>query len=1188
MSRISVSQFITDDGKIQIDVTNTSGRALSLTRDQISSADKADGRSNVPDYDEPCSLIVSLRASHPQLFFYRGLQSKPVTSTSVVSPLRLLNEGGFDGAGEGGYHRRSGSALWGREAVDPAILQVSQRTWREHNFLPIAPDTGGTLASGGAHRGSTGSHSRSAGRADAAPLSPPPDSLAASFNSDDRPLLVREEMADYVLLPGERRTLFIEVSSPSVLSRLLAPRKQRPAAATATSTIGDVWLHPSQPSSQQEESYGEKEASNENSALGRQQQQPPLATHAEKGSGDENDDSNSNAPFREITDVFPMNHSTSAFSAPSSSVGAGAPQRGDFHQGEAKDRNAVQQSSGSIVSDRASVTPIGVDRTSVGDARGTWRSGAGAWDVDATETDEYGRSPSRQPLSIVCDSSTTRNSVQTSSQQQQQHPHQQQGSRVPDSQRSSRDYVVPPTSSSNSNSNSVSFLHPDPRDSEKRERKGFRDRTGDSPAPSKADGAEASSHQSYDQRQSKDKVHYCHPSLSQRPVFYVYYHPLGDENRCVDRARKWIAKEQHTYHEWRENFVRTIAAYERKRERVWTVTEEQMVVPPQPRQEVKRILPPSLGELVRWRDDDGSGGGDTNNPMEPSPITVAAFHYYFTRLPNGSSGSYSNFSMPSTGPLRRSNSVVSRHGIPEVPLSFAATRTNRVSKKAKKMFMGSRQGAGTVVLPLRIPAPPEQRSGAGHGQKRNAGSTPHQTSSSAKGMPRPPPLQPPSSLQQPHQQQQQVGRSQLSHALESSVNATPMPPDLVPSNTFVQPPRIDGDDLPEIFSGSVTQSEEAATHESSSGAYASRPRLRSGRGLALLDDSVTGSFAPSAYCTEAAQSSNDYPTNASTLADAKRSLLRAPASASRWGRTETLDPETAELAACHPVAHRGSTVYSPLGGRSELPSFPSSLDHTLESSRCDGSTLGERAGAGTSAELLDPLSATRRLTHNDSSSHLNTLQPEEVASALDGDGAAAAEAEPKNSGSFVAQLFQSFRGLLDSSSNKVDNASNLDCEGTSPHARDISSAPPQRLTYRHRNSVGGIMNTSLSSSVFGKSSMCFTPNQQQQQLNRLRCQTSSMKEQMRVLAKNLASMAAAAAEQLADFLQQHGPAAVEGVTMTLNFLKDTVFTPDNVKMMETVITPMVVVFSAVVLLYLFVFCGDGAGEALPLLYSESL
>jgi hypothetical protein len=1124
MPRISVTQLITREGKIQIDVTNTSGRAPPLSREHSASTDAADRVNAVQDHGAPCSLVVSLRSSHPQFFFYRGPQPKSVTSSVVTSPLRLLDGNGSGAGGTGRHHRRSGSALWGNAVVDPTILEVSQQTWKEHNFLPVAPDTSSSQRRSGSDATNTADNDHAV----TTPL-PPPGNAAVTANSDSRPLLVREEMADCVLLPGERRTFFMEVSNPSVLARLVA-QKAVPAKA------GNVWLQPHQ-LVQKDNVVGGGAAGASNSRL------PPV-THLANGS--EGDDDNPNALLRDVTDVFLVEGSSQGFPGnPSATTTSPAEAAGSLaHNGNDAypPYPPPPYMSGSVQSDGTSATlPVfgkaTSDRRNNGHTQQNGRSGDSLWDGERTDTDEYANSPSRQPLSIVGDSPTTHSSSLPNV-----HPHQQRMTGGQDSLRSSRDYVVPPLSRSASETT-------------------FSNGGGQSPPPSSAARREGAA-------VGPASHPYTPPPLSQRPVFYVYYRPLGNENKCVDHARKWIMKEQHTYRDWRESLVKTIVEHERKREHVWTVTEAQTTLPPQPRLEMRRILPPVLGELVRWRSDDGSSGCDSD-AMRPSPITVSAFHYYFARLPGGAGSNRSSINRLS--PSSSSSNTGTRHGAPEVPPSFAATRSNRVSKKAKKMFTEDRQGAGTVVMPLRVPTDTNSQISISPSLRRNSGTTPVKVpSSTAAGGGVTPPSSPQPPPQQQFQQQQQRGASQ------SSVNGIPLTPARILSHT-------DDDEETDYYRGSSTPSESHTQDD-----YVRRPRLHTGRGLALLDDSVTGPLSPSAYASSdaAAASSGDYPSSA---ADMKQCLLAPSCSGSRWSRTETLDPEAAELAARSPPPLHDSTLLSSSDTRHGLPSFPS----TLENFRL-GLGSGDRgsgAAGSTNADLVaTPFSsATRQLGKSNSSTCLAGQLSEDISAAHANEATvrlreAEAEAEGSHPGSFVAHLLHSFCGRRDT---KPENASNLDGDGVPPHTRDISSAPPQRVTYRRLTGVG---NTSLTSSMAGElgssSSSASFPASHQQQLCRLLDRSKEAKGQMVAAAMQLTEKARAVAVQVVDLLQQHGPTAVECLMTVLNFIEDNVFTPQNVKMMETVISPMVIIFAAIALLYLLL--GGGGDGAFPLLYNGNL
>ncbi|KPA75167.1 hypothetical protein ABB37_08829 [Leptomonas pyrrhocoris] len=1135
MSCVSVTQLITEDGKVQIDITNTSGRAPPLSRELTFSNTNAGQVSAVPDQDEPCSLIVSLRSSHPQFFFYRGPQPKPAVSTTVASPLRLRNGNGVvGGVGGGGHgrHRHSGNALWGNELVDPTILDVSRQTWKEHGFLSVATDAnaGGSRSDG--HHG--GDDANPTGAHAVKPSVSPSEAAAsaAAAKGDHRPLLVKEEMADCVLLPGERRTFFMEVGDPNVLSRLVAPKKSSKAAS--------AWSRPTPVLSRDEEGWGDGGGGGGSSEGGEGKkgnqdgadELPPVTRYP---NGSDVEDKAPNAPLRDGTDVFAAsNHNVDVVSG-----------------------NSGLRRSG------AAATPNGTGKKT---------------DTTTEDDDDDGRSPSRQPLSIVRESTTTRASTEAVRSSVPSRP-QRRAFEALVSTRSSRDYAVPPSSSSfNSDTPSNSS------DSHKVEC-GYGNMT-EPPLPLVAGYGNAKP--AGDSPNPATNLPYASPCLSHRPVFYVYYHPLGDENTCVDRARKWIAKEQRSYHEWRERLVRTVIEQERQRERGWTVTKDQTIVPTLPRLEEKRILPPVLGELVRWRSGDGGTECD-NDPMEPSPVTIAAFYYYFLHLDAGGDAE------PAPAPPGLFKHIAKappkRNNLPVVPPSFAATRTNRVSKKAKKMFTDHRQGAGTVVVPLRISS-----------QKTLSPSTTNlplrRDSTSYRGAA---PLRVPSSMSAagggntlrptPSPPQQQRNESQYLTVSDSSANATPPMQASIhtyPSTSSTHPLHPGGFTEADFYlAGAATTPSEHTAQDS----RLRRPRFSTGRGLALLDDSVTGSLSPTAYGAPEPMASGGDMSGFEPLQ--KNSFLITTSSvSSRWGRTETLDPEAAELAArTPPPPLDGNPLYSPSYTHTSLPSFPSTLEGTRTAITA---APAERVCAATSnpdfatAPFTAATTASSPLGSSSSGNHFNLQLSDDLTPPHDAAAEAAAakgkEPQSNNAGSLVAWLLQSFLGRR---GNQSDSGSSLDSDASPAHTRDISSAPPSCVAYRRR-SVLGSTGSANASSMSGSG---FLASRLPRQLTRLLAQSEVVKgtkEGARAAALLLSAKAGAAAVQTVDLLQQHGPTAANGVMMLLNLLKDVVFTPENVKVMEQVITPLVVVFSLVALLYLLFFGGTGVDAALPLLYNGGL
>ncbi|KPI88390.1 hypothetical protein ABL78_2509 [Leptomonas seymouri] len=1119
MSRVSVAQFITEDGKIQIDVTNTSGHAQSLSREPTAYDGDANHLSTVRDHDEPCSLIVSLRSSHPQFFFLRSPQRRLSVTPTHASSLLLLDRssGAADGVG-GRQHRHSGSALWKHEVVDTAILDVSRQTWRECGFPPVAPDTDSSSSKSKGHRGGDSANHRD-GHTGAAPLSAPEASAAATVHSDSRPLLVREEVADCVLLPGERRVFCIEVNDPSVLSRLVAPKKppkvgdrrlQQNSLASCSGTWGGGTA------------ANEKQDGKGSRASAVEKRLRPATPYP---NGSDGEDAASSVPQRELTEVF---HVDKVHAFPTY-----------------RNSGAVPASAGALHNDNVRCestprTPNGCNKTLPWIVNGKKQGGHAphqSSDGDATDIDECDCPSSRKPLSIVKDSSPTPASVDTAGDPSHGQPQQQQ----------QRAAGSPPPISFNGNASLDSTAH----SSNKSQRSN--NNSGESTLLSRAGGSNTNGEPSSNEA-SRD---YAHPLPSQRPIFYVYYHPLGDENKCVDRARKWIAKEQHIYHEWRESLMKTIVGHERRRESAWSVTEDLRVLPPQPRLEARRILPPALGEPVRWRNDDGSNSVGGIDVMELSPVTLAALHYYFGGLDTSGSASHLHSSSDSS---KRGSTLSRRHSTIEAPPSFAATRTNLVSRKAKRMFKGDRQGAGTVVMPLRIPSETEQRPSTSSGLQRHT--TAHRGATAIKVAP-PRTTGEPHASRSPPPQQRQGNTSQCSVYSESSPNITLRPRRSAQTCADAQLSHVGDEDDTCLCAGGAVR--DTALR---------RPRFRAGLGLALLDDSGIGS-PQSGYCaSEALRSPCDVSIS---VGDAAADALVAVKTGGRVGRTETLNPEAAEIAARNTSPSRDSSALtSPRDTRPSLPCFLSLPDCNRPAS----ARLGEKPGAvATGAERVST-SRFVKAKRQDGNSPVNYFSAQLSEDITPPTTAADKEAEANNSGSFVARVIQSFCGKREG---KVDNPSILDGDGTPPHVRDISSAPPQSVTYHRRNGPG---NASFSNTSFLNSSSAATSHQRQ--LGSFLGHSKVAKARVLVQALQLTEKACAAAVQIADLLQQHGPTALQGIVMLLTFFKDNVFTPENVRMMETTITPAVLAFAVLALLYLLFFGSGGADEALPPLYSGSL
>ncbi|KAK7198693.1 hypothetical protein NESM_000833100 [Novymonas esmeraldas] len=1213
MPLVQVVQFLTVEGKVQIDITNTSGRAArapdpalhSRTNTSFGPEDPSPQQQqqqqrpdDLLDRDEPCSLIVSLRASHPQFFYYRGPQQKPYApAITVTSPLRAPagHAGATVAGGDAGHldahkHQRGPSTLWGQEVVDPTIEDVARQSWRDYGFLPLADaaalrGTANTRTSAAAHRHNAVGHSDADG-------------------GDDRPLLVREALADCVLLPGERRTFLLEVDTPAVLARLTAPLSQqrsRPSGASPSRGVSDLRTG----------------ALSARSQLSRHPTTSAAAAGRRRGSSSSGGNSGSHQDdtivsfserTRGVTDVFhPDVHESRSTGRPSpalSTTVSPADKRGLNSRAGRRSGDALRSGSrnSSDISSGGSDVGTGADTSTYPrrwslpftadgqdgahkDRREAGRSPAGNTRRTRLWTDWEGRdtagfdddddddrpAPSRQPLSIVRDSTSTRGSLEAprpsitaaaapAALGAGGAPMQRAGGR--ESRVSSHDYTVPTSTSS----------------------------TADS-TPLAARGARAGG----DGQDGHGTPGWSSPtSAPQRIMFYVYFAPLGDEDKCVNAARKWLQKERHAYHVWLDSMVRTVVDLERKRERGWVRRGNNTVASPDPPLGARRVLPPVLGELVRWRGDGGDSGAAAD-AMTPSPTTAAAFHLYYRAIQplNVVRRSLSRLSAVNGAREAESRSGREREAaVVEPPPSFAMTRRNRVSKKARKMFNDVRHGAGTVVLPMRVhpqsatntvtaggraaaTSAAIRGSAAGSSLFDRANAPP----SSSAGASAAASVHPPS--HSPHVSEPQRGAEAASAAAAAAAQQQ-RTCSLEPSFEWA------GDE----------RGHSTPTSESRGGADPgrARQRLKSGRGLALLEDSVSSPPTPSRNSlVDGAAAAPLLRSDARGTSSESYLTRHLPSSAGKARRTETLDPAAAERAAIGMSASSASSVLghyhssfrersdSPVRSRPGLTAFLAATDAASPEepplfSSSSGGAMGSRGAARHSSVLLGGSASSNlpaALSPDDAAGAATT-----AAAAVPPPAAAAVRSESLSdgaAGSFVAQLLQSFCARRSGSGSAADEDGSA-----SPHVRDISSAPPQALTYRRRHTISGptMMNHSFFRHVVPSSSSATNGSgsfaaRGQENLMWIADQSRVAGGQVKVAARQLSATAAVAYTTASDLVQQHGPSAVGGLASAVNLLKDVVFTRDNVQMLQAVVTPMVMVCSVVVILYLLLARGGG-------------
>ncbi|GET87247.1 hypothetical protein, conserved [Leishmania tarentolae] len=1201
MSLLRVTQFLTADGKVHIDVTNTSGRTpypppQSQPAPRQPSSSEGRPAEDILDRDEPCSLIVSLRSSHPHFFYYRGPPHKqPSPSTSVASqhlyappPEIPASAGVVDVWKNTSKHQRGSSSLWCSRVVDPVIEDVSRQAWRDLGFSPVAAPAAGAANASDAASSVLGNGSNGSG-------------------GDDRPLLVREELADCVLLPGERRTFLLEVDTPSVLQRLMEPLVRRTTqVASAPSLRGNSSVQDSCPGKALRGSTAL--LSDHSRSTGNKPRQRSAHVHSKE---DDTDTplSKSMLPSPEVSHLsrhgssstagkpsatfFPATSRTTA-KVPKSSLG-GRQQQQQQKQVHSKRGKGPLQSSGSRNSDESGdcdirsynsaakphkaprprgqqTHPLGMGGKGDGKGKaadqaahrndGRHRRQDRERSMKATDYDARSLSP--QPLSIVKETGTSESletsclSVVTSSSAHRPWP---SDGTTPDSRRANRDLAGPTLSTTavSTPGGGATHRHDD------------------------GDGNEAANRT---HGNNDGTPHWLTPaSTSRRPTFYIYYAPLGDENKCVDRARKWLLKEQHAYRLWLDKLVRLVIDLERQREQGWIQTSDHAVRSPHRPLGTRRVLPPILGELVRWRAD-GGGSDAVLDVMAPSPITAATFQHYYGSLPLQKS----RHQPPSQLSVRGNNmahslaSVSSKVGsghekeaIMVLPPSFAATRRNRVSAKAQKMFKEERHGAGTVVLPLRV-KPQSTTEPSLTCLVGNIGTARSATAAHRKS---------PSSSQASDETRnlsRKSARPPYSRVWTATTSSSQLRPYRVTSPQ--QHTMENSSELGDYRSISPLACESPFTERGYE-----HPHFKSGCGLALLEDSAA---------TLPTVSRNSFPDgvsalpsqtdNSATLMDSKQNFYDP--NSFKINRTETLDPVAAEMAAADLPTSRWLSFNSICNymhrvpsdtllqqRRQLLPSFSSTGDMASPDSQILGSSSSAKA-LGTASTFQ----STTRMSCNNSpppsnaapgytrtaddssavSSTVTALGGSESASGIlkkftqaetQGtvtDGALTATAP---AGSFASQLIQSFCGYGGSAKCEVDE--------------EVNSA------YRFPNSTVS-SNNSFTERLFSSS----FPMHSQERLNRMADQSIAAGSQVKVAVQQLTSV-------MSDLLQQHGPPAMSGFMSLLDFLKDTVFTPTNVNLMQMVVTPMVMTFSVLVIVYL-IFCNDDGSDVFSLVDGRGL
>ncbi|KAG5509087.1 hypothetical protein JKF63_06095 [Porcisia hertigi] len=686
--------------------------------------------------------------------------------------------------------------------------------------------------------------------------------------------------------------------------------------------------------------------------------------------------------------------------------------------------------------------------------------------------------------------------------------------------------------------------------------------------------------------------------VSQRPTFYIYYAALGDENKCVEQARKWLLKEQHAYQLWLDNTVRTVVELQRKCEQEWTRRSNNSVQSLHHRPlGARRVLPPTLGELVRWRTD-GGGSDAVSDVMTRSPITAAAFQYYYGNIlldngmrrfmPHMSGGSNGTSDLGAGGASSNAGGFRNKGAVLVLPPSFASTRRNRVSKKARKMFKEERNGAGTVVLPFRVvqrqlPTQPPYTTASSSGASGAPLANPRYASMSALSQPPEPPT--------PQHQQQSW------HTRPCNVPTSPRPYTM---NKFM--------DMEEKCGRSSRVNERRLAEPGNE-----RFGFKAGSGMALLEESLTSSPTPTHTSLAGVVTTTMPPQKDSTkaLLNLQQRFLSDNI---RVNRTETLDPATAELAAMtlspthwssfhdmscqeqpgHPESpqqsqplppstspvdevaspdsvtwNSGSTGPNPLGSASQKLEWVQLSNRSNPSSRLYGllTNADDSPSAATTMGLSDS-------TNNNGGRVTITDNAPPPGTSIDG------LATPNTlTSSLAAQPLQPFYGSSGSAKVEVEDEGH-----SSAHRRDISSAPPQTLAYRRRANGSSNINSPSPSTNITAGSFSMNP---QEGLNWIADHSKVAGFQVRVAARLFTTTAGVVCATAVGLVQQHGPPAMSALARLSNILRDTVFTSENVRIMQTVLTPMIMFCSVVVIVYL-ILGGEGDDEVFSLIENKGL
>lgn len=1038
MSMISVHQSITADGNIQIDITNVSGRrrAEGVMR-------RCSGMSGIScmDEEEECSLIISLRSTQPQLFFYLAPQNRGGISTTdslappqqqqqpqhqqqqsamavggisrlsaFTVPSHRSSSGGIDVSNSG---IGASPAALGSE-ISSSVAEASHQTWQGCGLPPVGT-IDATVSDAVSNRSDTSDTIQYKRSCSSTSLQ---HREAMLINRrDSRPILIREALPDCILLPGERRIFVLLVSHPHLLwsTRNGGP----PSTASSEEDDGDV----------------------ETLRQHHFQHRRRLPTGPLLGSS---------------ASVSELEHTTIYHGANSSSI------LRQQQKSRLMDSSRLNRG-GNSISSRSSNS--------------------------ALET-------STKPLSIIRDTSSP------------SHPrHQLQhfsGSRTSLNSTDLHQQSSGCTSVGDTNSST----------------------TGDRSRNAAVTDALFMS--------STRPSGYTPSGLAMKsvlPTLYIYYAPLGDDNKCVDRARKWLRKEEKAYDVWRDSTVSAVVELEKQREQQWPQAVDGRVMPPQPLLQSRRILAPALGESVRWR----PGGEDAEAQLQPSPITAAAYRYYFPAA----------LGAPR---LRAPFSLSSKASTATVPPSFASTRQHLQSLKAKRIFKDDRKGGGTVMVLLRrrrrrrssMPAVASILHEQDHRSSTFYFPGPAAFNQSSGGDPLSP--------QQQHQSSSHSHRNRNHNPAEvdaaKSVKVSKTAGQSQGGGSSSSNPNNSGSIIA-VMSTDTSRAMPASLHQ----------RMRSGRGLALLEDSMSFMKSPrdatdaATKVSSSVMSSCDYLSGRVDpplmLADDETFFPPSLASAAHVsGESKTFSPQQSGSFRSDGVRDRAREEWN------EAPR-PAALQSSFR--------VGNVAAMENGSPLTQRPNPPRESAAGGLVSQLLTSFAQKCGK---GDGDA------------------SIRGASDGGvDDSGEEAKEESC--ASPRRHLISSAPPQTLSYQRRK---GVTNGASSATDHRRGGNLQALRQRARvapgafegvvPMEWLADRSKRATGRLAKASQQLATSTLSASTAVMGVIHEQTPTVLDGLSTGLSFVQDVILTPHNVDLLQSTMTPLILLSSLCIFLYLL-FSGQG-------------